>query len=162
MRTTMRKATLLALPLLLTAAPALAQSAGGNAGLALAALVAFQSPLVSAHDKQIMTYMLNGNLNFSYPAGKKIVVKADSIVCRASNVDISSHSCAFTFGAKKPSITGRTAHELYATFIQVGIPGDGAAGTIFEALKTLDCTVDPNAVKQRDGSGADCSFTPGQ
>ena len=28
--------------------------------------------------------------------------------------------------------------------------------------KGLDCTVHPNAVKQRDGSGADCSFTPGQ
>jgi hypothetical protein len=158
----MRKSALLALPLLLAVTPVFAESAGGNAGLALAALVSFESPLVSAHDKQVMSYMLNGNLNFSYPAGKKIVVKADSVVCRASNVDISSHSCAFTFGAKKPSIAGRAGHELYATLIQVGIPGDGAAGTIFEALKSLNCTVDPNAVKQRDGSGADCTFTPGQ
>src|SRR5262249_60278098 len=109
----MRKTALLALLPLLAVTPALADQAGGNAGLALAALVSFQSPLVSAHDKQIMTYMLNGNLNFSYPAGKKIVVKADSIVCRASNVDISSHSCAFTFGAKKPSTSAPAAHELH-------------------------------------------------
>jgi len=29
-------------------------------------------------------------------------------------------------------------------------------------VKNLVCTIDPNAVKQRDGSGADCTFDPGQ
>lgn len=159
----MRQTALLATAsLLLTAAPALAQSTGGNPGLALAALVSFQSPLVSPHDKTIMTYMLNGNLNFSYPAAKKITVKADAIVCRASNVDISVHSCELTFAGHKRTISGRTAHEMFATLIEIGIPGDGAAGTIFEALKSLDCSIDPNGVKQRDGGGASCSFTPGQ
>jgi hypothetical protein len=157
----MRQTPLLAVPLLLAVTPALADS-GGNSALALAALVGLQSPLVNAADKKVLAYMLDGNLNFSYPANKKIIVKSDSVTCRASNVDISAHSCELTFGAKKPSTKGRGAHELFATLIENGVPGDGAAGSIFESVKALDCTIDPNAVKQRDGSGATCKFTPGQ
>jgi hypothetical protein len=158
----MRRSAILALPLLLAAPFAHAASSGGNAGLALAARVAAVSPTLTWQQKSIMQRMLNGNLNFSYPAGQKIVVKADAVTCRTSNVDISAHSCAFTFGAHKPSTQGDTAQALYATLVWNGVPGDGAAGTIYEAVKTLVCTIDPNAVKQRDGSGADCTFVPGQ
>jgi hypothetical protein len=147
----------------LLAAPfAHAASTGGNAGLALAARVAARSPTLSAQQKNIMQRMLNGNLNFSYPANQKIVVKADAVTCRVSNVDISAHSCAFTFGAQKPSAQGDAAAALYATLAWAGVPGDGAAGSIFEAVKNLVCTIDPNAVKQRDGSGANCTFDAGQ
>ena len=158
----LRKFVLFTLPLLLPAAPAHAQQASGTAGLALAALVGAHSPALGWMDKHVLALMLDGNLNFVYPANKKIVVKADSVVCRASNIDISAHSCVLTFGVKKANLAGRAAHELYATVIEVGVPGDGAAGSVFEALKTLVCTIDPNGVKQRDGSGASCTFVPGQ
>ncbi len=158
----LKLAALLAPVLLIAATSAHAQQTGGSSGLALAALVGAHSPALGAADKNALSRMLDGNLNFHYPAGKRIVVKADSVVCRSSNVDISAHSCVLTFGTKKASLAGRAAHELYATIIEVGVPGDGAAGTIYEALKTLACTIDPNAVKQRDGSGADCTFVPGQ
>ena len=157
----MRKAALLALPLLLAGPSAFADSANGNGGLALAALVAENSPLVSGFNKIIMAKMLHGNLAFAYPAGQTIAVKADSVVCRASNVDISAHSCELKFGAVTHNLAGRRAHELYATIAEVGVAPDGAAGSVFEALNHLDCTIDPNAVKQKAGGGASCTFTPG-
>ncbi len=157
----MRKAALLALPLWLAGHAALADAASGNGALALAALVAESSPAVSAFNKTVMARMLNGNLAFPYPAGHTIVVKADSVVCRASNVDISAHSCALKFGGVTRNLTGRRAHELYATIGEVGVAPDGAAGSVFEALSHLDCTIDPNVVKQRAGGGASCAFTPG-
>jgi hypothetical protein len=74
---------------------------------------------------------------------KKITVAAGAVTCRASNVDITQHSCDLTFGAKKATTQGRKAHELYATLAAVGVPPDGAAGSIFEAVSNLDCTIDP-------------------
>src|ERR1700761_869501 len=82
-----------------------AQTATGGSALALAALAAESSPLLSAADKSAMTRMLDGNLG-SLPA-KKITVQADSIVCKASNVDISSHSCDLAFGKKTMTLKGR-------------------------------------------------------
>jgi len=157
----MRKAALLAIPLLLAGHSAFADSAGGNGALALAALVAENSPAVSGFNKTIMARMLNGNLAFAYPAGHTILVKADCVVCRASNVDISAHSCQLKFGPVTHNLTGRRAHELYATIGEIGVFPDGAAGSVFEALSHLDCTIDPNMVKQRAGGGASCTYTPG-
>ena len=88
-------------------------------------------------------------------------VKADKIVCRASNVDISFHSCALTFRSKTINLKGRRAHELFATVGEVGVPPDGAAGTMFEALSHLDCTINPQEIQQKAGGGASCSFDPG-
>jgi len=157
----MRKAALLAIPLLLAVQPAFANSANGNGALALAALVAENSPAVSIFNKGIMLKMLNGNLGFFYPANHTILVKADSVVCRASNVDISAHSCQLKFGAVTRNLAGRRAHELYATIAEIGVPPDGAAGSVFEAVSHLDCTIDPNEVKQKAGGGASCTYTPG-
>ena len=41
-----------------------------------------------------------------------------------------------------------------------GVPSDGAAGTIYEGLANLKCTLDPQAIKQNDGGGAECSYDP--
>jgi hypothetical protein len=158
---TMRRLTLLLIPLLLAGQSAFAQSSGGNSALALAALVAAPSPLLNAQDKKVMAHMLDGNLTFTYPANKKIVVKSAKVTCRASNVDISAHSCELTFGGATRNLTGRGAHELYATLIESGVPSDGAAGSLFESVTQLACTIDPNAVKERAGGGADCTFTAG-
>jgi hypothetical protein len=157
----MRKLALLVVPLLLATQSAFAASTAGNSALALAALVAAHSPSLTWQEKNAMAHMLDGNLSFPFPANKKIAVKADKVVCRASNVDISAHSCELDFGAKKAKLSGRAAHELYATLIESGVPGDGAAGSVFESLTTLACTIDPSAVKQKAGGGADCTFTPG-
>lgn len=41
------------------------------------------------------------------------------------------------------------------------MPPDGAAGTMFEALSHLDCTINPHEIQQKVGGGASCSFDPG-
>ena len=92
------------------------------------------------------------------PPPERVVVKADNVVCRASNVDITEHSCVLTFGHRTVELKGRRAHELYATIDEVGVPPDGAAGSVFESLSKLDCTIDPKEIAQRAGGGASCTF----
>jgi hypothetical protein len=161
----MRNIARLVVALLIAAPSAYAASTStstaGNSALALAALVGAQSPALNAQQKGALAHMLDGNLSFPYPANQKITVKASKVVCRASNVDISAHSCQLTFGGATHNLAGRAAHELYATLIEAGVPSDGAAGSQFEGISLLDCTVDPNEVKQKAGGGADCTFTPG-
>ncbi len=157
----MRTAALLLLMLLAAMESAAAASASGSGALALAGLIAESSPLVPQAQKRVMVYLLNGNPAFNFPAGQKIKIAADKVVCRASNVDISAHSCALTFGSKTINLMGRRAHELFATVGEVGVPPDGAAGSVFEALSHLDCSIDPNEIKQKAGGGASCSFDPG-
>jgi hypothetical protein len=159
----MRKAVLLAVPLSLFAPYAAAAPANtsGSVALALAALVGAQSPALSLKNRKALANMLDGRLAFPFPANQKIDVKADKVTCRASNVDISAHSCELTFGSKTRKLDGRPAHELYATLIESGVPSDGAAGSVFESVTQLSCTIDPDVVKQRAGGGADCTFTAG-
>ena len=78
-----------------------------------------------------------------------------------SNVDITDRSCALAFAASNRELKGREAHELYATLVEAGVASDGAAGTIHESISHLLCTIDPNAIKQKDGSGAECKFDTG-
>ena len=156
----MNRTALFVIPLLLAAPAAHAGSASGNSALALAALVGERSPALDAQPREALAYMLDGNLNFAFPADKKIVVKADSVVCRASNVDISAHSCELAFGSRKVTRTGRAAHELYATLIEAGVQPEGAAGSMITGISKLVCTIDPNTVKATAGGGADCSFDP--
>ena len=146
-----------ALPLLLVQlGPSPGTAVGGNA-LALAALVAENSPLLGPNEKMAMARLSDGNLNFSFPKNK-ISVHSDTIVCRASDVDITWCSCDLAFGKKIVAVKGRKAHELFATIGQVGVPPDGAAGTIVEGLSHLTCTIDPTEIQQMAGAGADCKF----
>jgi hypothetical protein len=161
----MRQLTLLVSTLLvsqLAVQSALAGSASGNSALALAALVADRSPELEAQQRDALGFMLDGKLNFAFPADKKITVKADSVVCRASNVDISAHSCELTFGKRKITRAGRAAHELYATLLEAGVTPEGAAGSMIAGIAKLSCTVDPNTVKGTSGGGAECTFSPAQ
>ena len=145
------------------AQPALAAPAtsSGASALALAALVGAHSPALNANKKFVLARLLNGHANVAFPANQKISVTAKSVVCKASNVDITSHSCALTFAQGPVNLHGRAAHELFATIGENGVPGDGAAGSIFEALSQLDCTIDPHEIAQRAGGGASCTFMPG-
>jgi hypothetical protein len=155
----MNRTALFVIALILAAPAAHADSTGGNTALALAALVGEHSPALEAQEREALGYMLDGNLNVAL-ADKKITVRADSVVCRASNVDISAHSCELAFGSRKITRTGRAAHELYATLIEAGVSPEGAAGSMIAGISKLVCTIEPNTVKARGGGGADCKFAP--
>jgi hypothetical protein len=59
------------------------------------------------------------------------------------------------------NLKGRRAHELYATIGEVGVPSEGAAGSVFERLSDLNCTINPNEIAQKGGGGASCTFDAG-
>ena len=142
----------------IAAASASPASVSGSVALALAGVVAPYSPLPSAQKKAVAAFFA-GNTNVS--CSKTITVTADKIVCRTSNVDISARSCELTFNGKTRSLKGREANEIFATEVMAGIPSDGAAGSNFESLSKLSCTLDPKAIKEKGGGGADCTFEPG-
>jgi hypothetical protein len=138
------------------AAPA---TVSGPNALALAGVVALYSPLLSGDERETAAALFVGEKDVPY--AKKIMISADKIVCRVSNVDITARSCELTFKGKKQTIAGRRASEVFATEALAGVPSDGAAGSVFESLSNLNCTLDPKAIKQKDGSGANCTFEPG-
>jgi hypothetical protein len=141
-----------------SAASAAPSTASGSVALALAGVVAPYSPLPAA-EKQAVAALFNGDGNVGY--ANKIMVTADKIVCRASNVDITARSCELTFAGHTRTVKGREANEIFATEALAGVPSDGAAGTIFEGLTKLSCTLDPKVIKENGGGGADCTFEPG-
>jgi hypothetical protein len=132
----------------------------GQGALALATLIGEYSPLLSQHDRHTLARVFDGNLHGPFAATQAVTVQADSVVCRTSNVDITLRSCELAFGANKPSLRGRKAHEVFATLGEVGVPSEGAAGTVFEGLSQLTCTIDLHELQQRAGGGAVCSFSP--
>jgi hypothetical protein len=84
-------------------------------------------PPLSARPKDALMQLLDGKTGFSFPAGKTIPVAAGKVTCRAGNVDITSHACHLSFGSQVISLTGRRAHELFATLAEIGVEPDGAA-----------------------------------
>jgi hypothetical protein len=94
------------------------------------------------------------------PPKKTISIMADSITCFAGDVSINTFNCELTFGKKMVTVTGCKGNEIFASLIEAGVPSSGAAGKIYEALKGLSCTIDPNEIEQNTGGGASCSFTP--
>ena len=144
--------------LLLANHGASAATVTGSGALVLASIVAEHSPLLTVNEKRVMVRLFDGSLNFTPPPNTKITVQADAIICRASNVDITSRSCNLTFGNTMIAIKGRKAHELFATIAEIGVPSEGAAGTIYEGLSRLSCTIDPQEIQRKSGGGADCEF----
>lgn len=130
----------------------------GSVALALAGVVAPYSPLPDVEKKAVAAFF-NGDGNAPY--AKQITVTADKVVCRASNVDITSRSCELTFGGNSHTVKGSEANAIFATIALAGVPGDGAAGTIYEALSKLSCTLDPAVIDDKAGGGANCTFEPG-
>jgi hypothetical protein len=131
----------------------------GSTALALAGVIAPLSSELSGAEKKAVAMLFAASSDIPYK--KPIVVTADRIVCRTSNVDITLRNCEVTFGKKAKTVNGPTANEIFATEALAGIPPDGAAGSNFESLTKLSCTIDPNAIRRKDGSGADCTFQPG-
>jgi hypothetical protein len=152
-------AALVAASLALGATAASAATVSGSTALALAGVIAPVSPLLSAGEQKAVALLFSANSDIPYK--KPILVTADKIVCRTSNVDITARSCEITFGKKVKTVNGPTANEIFATEALAGVPAEGAAGSNFESLTKLKCTIDPNAIRQKDGSGADCTFETG-
>ncbi len=155
----MKRSVLLVVPLLFLSPAAFAASASGNGALSLAGLIAEHSPAATRAEKNMLRAYLHGQPKAHLRAGKTIVVKADEVTCRISDVDITHKDCRLTFGHRTVTLAGRRAHELYATLIEVGVPSSGAAGSIYESVKQLKCTIDPAQVRQMAGGGASCNFT---
>ncbi len=144
----------------LAPAAAHAGASNGSTALALAAIVGECAPQTSPPYKKLLVAYLNGRADTPHPKNLRIAVKADAIDCRAGNVDIAAHACALTFGAKKIELSGRKAHELYATLIENGVALEGAAGSSHASITALDCIVDADEVAEKAGGGARCAFTP--
>jgi hypothetical protein len=138
---------------------AFAGSAKGWAALALAGIVAAHSPKLSPAERKAVAAFFDGRTEMPYSG--KIKVVADRIVCRTSNVDITARSCELAFAGERISLKGREANELYATQVMAGVPSEGAAGSIIEGVSKLSCTLDPAAIKDKGGSGAECSYEAG-
>lgn len=144
------------------AASAAPGSATGPSALALAAAIAPHSPAVRPFDKRVIARLFRGNTRFGYTPDTKISVDVDSLICRVSNVDITSRRCDLTFGSRKRELTGREANEIAATAAVAGVPSEGAAGSTIESVTKLTCTIDPNEIMKKAGGGAECSFQTGQ
>jgi hypothetical protein len=144
------------------AAVAAPVTATGPTALALATVIAQHSPLVRAFDKRVIARLFGGRTNFGFTPNTKISVLADSIVCRTSNVDITSRTCDLTFGTRKRTLTGREANEISATGQTAGASSEGAAGSIVEYISKLECLIDPNEIMKKAGGGAECKFETGQ
>jgi hypothetical protein len=134
----------------------------GPAALALAAVIAQHSPLVRAFDQRVIARLFGGSTNFGFTPNTKISVRADSIVCRTGNVDITARTCELSFGTRKRTLTGREANEISATALAAGVSPEGAAGSMFQSISKLECTIDPNEIMKKAGGGADCTFETGQ
>jgi hypothetical protein len=133
------------------------QSVAGNGALAFAALVAENSDL-PANEKAILAAFLNGQSHVPLGATQKIIVAADGVVCRSSDVALADRSCTLTFRTKNVSLSGRKAHELYATLIELGVKTEGAAGSIYAGVAQLACTIDATEIDSADGGGATCTY----
>ncbi len=141
-----------------SAAPA---TASGSSAMALAAVIAPYSSLLP-YEKRAIGRLFGGSSDIDFPATGKISVTADSVICRVSNVDITARSCDLTFKNHKQTLRAREANELFGSLVVAGVTAQGAAGSMIAAVTKLECTVDPNRAKQKDGGGADCTFETGQ
>jgi len=154
----MTRAIFLSLPLLLASQSVWAANStiGNHSAVALAGVVAPYSPTLPLSQKVVMAKLFDGH----DPTFPQFTITADSITCFAGDVSINTFNCGLKFGTHTINVTGRKANEIFATLIEAGVPANGTAGKIYEALLQLSCTIDPNVIKQNTGAGASCSFTP--
>ena len=101
----MLKSAFLIMPAVLLTQAASAANISGPGALALAGVVAPHETGLSAAKRLVLSKLFAGH-HPSYPAGQKIIVKANKIVCRQSNVAISQRSCALTFGSHNVNCLG--------------------------------------------------------
>jgi hypothetical protein len=130
----------------------------GPAAFALAAVVAEHAPLIR-FQRRVIARLFDGKTIF---LNANIAIRAESVVCRVSNVDITARTCDLTFRTNKRTVQGRHANEIYATIVTAGVGSEGTAGSMVESVSKLVCTINPHEIKQKAGGGADCTFETGQ
>ena len=157
----MRSLVFASLALALATGGAQAGQTFGPYALALAGVVAERDPALRATDRYVVAALFRGDERVWYPPRQAITVRASRIVCRVNNVRITARSCEMTFGRQSAGLTGPSANAVFATLAAAGVPGDGAAGSIFEAVHNLSCTLTPSVIKQNAGGGAHCEFANG-
>jgi hypothetical protein len=157
-RSPLIRAALAALALTLAVSPAAAGHVSGPYALALAGLAAERDPALKPAERRVVARLFAGDARVPYPAGRSVVVAADKIVCRVSDVQITARSCQLSFAAKLVTLTGPAANALFATLAAAGVPSDGAAGSIFEAVTGLSCKLTPSVILANGGGGADCVY----
>lgn len=157
----MKSFALILTPFALLAQPAVAAplNTDGYGALALASVLALHDPLLTAANKALLAQYLDGHPGAPHPAGLVIHLNTGAIACRAGDVDLAMHECTIHYGLHTLTLTGRSAHELYATMAEAGIPSDGAAGSIFEGVNDLHCTINADEIKDQSGGGAHCTYT---
>lgn len=134
----------------------------GATALAVAAVVAQYSPLLSGSVKKVIAALFDGNIKVKSPK-KKLSVAADTVMCRISNVAIAERRCEITFRkGMQHSLKGREANEVFATLASAGVTAEGAAGSMIENVTKFSCTLDPGEIRQNAGGGTDCSMETGQ
>src|SRR5271163_2093185 len=99
----------------------------GPSALALAAVVASHGSLLGSFDKRALSRLFDGKSVFITRVNK-IIVGADSIICKMSNVDLTARSWDLTFKSHKRSLAGRDANEVYATLALASVMAEGPAG----------------------------------
>ena len=129
----------------------------GPTALALASVVAQHSPLLSADERGAMARLFAGDSQV-VPIKKLLSVTADLVLCRVSNVDITSRHCELSFRTGKLTLRGREANEMSATLAATGVPVEGAAGSMIESVSQLACTIDSDEIRQMAGAGVKCTF----
>jgi hypothetical protein len=146
---------------LLTIGTAVAADITPASSLMLSAIVAEHSPLLGWLDKRTVAALAAGVFTSGPNRRETIVVAADDVECRVSNVDITSRSCTIRVGRRTVTLKGRNAHELFATLAEMGVTPSGAAGTIYIGASHVNCSVNPNELHEKGGGGASCTFGPG-
>jgi hypothetical protein len=146
---------------LLSFGTAVAADIAPASSLMLSAIVAEHSPVLGRLDRRTVAALAAGVFAPGTSNREAIVVAADDLECRVSNVDITSRSCTIRFGRRTVTLKGRNAHELFATLAEMGVTPSGAAGTVYLGASHLNCTINPNELREKGGGGANCTFGPG-
>lgn len=154
----MRAVLLAAVFLALAAAPSRAGQTSGPYALALAGVIGEHDPQLQAADRRAVAALFAGAAPASYPAERRILVRADKILCRVSNVEITARSCQLTWGGRTVALSGGAANTVFATLAAAGVPSEGAAGSIYETVRRLVCTLTPAVIRQNAGGGANCIY----
>lgn len=141
------------------AAQAAPMTMGGEPALAFAALVGHYSPGLTAAQKHILFRFLGGQTAFA-SSNATITFQVDEVQCRQGHVELQEHSCRITYGGAVTTLGGEEGAGILAEMIVAGVPGQGAAGSMYVDAQMITCTLDVAELKSPDGGGASCTYTP--
>ncbi len=125
----------------------------GHSALALAAVIAPSSPLLSEADKMLIAQLYDGQMRSDEV---EIVIKADALFCTSSFKNLLLHKCTLDFSGTKVQLFGRQSRELEMMAKFAGIDVDATGNSNF--FQRIECRLEPSKIAKRDGSGAVCTW----